>query len=342
MKILLLKRGAMGDILMTTPLIRQLRQNLPNSRIDYCLAKPFESALSKNQNFSSIIALDDKVFTIKGIFKFIKFLLSIRRNYDYVFILDKHWYFNLMAMVMGATTIGFCRDRFSKILLSKSIPYNEVNRYQVLYYLDLLHISNLVAPNYEDISLDLSISEYDKYDVKNKLAKLKIDKYVVVVNSGGNNQYETSGIRMLPTDKILQLINGVLGTGIKVILLGGNQDKLNYDNYINELDNHKNLYNFAGVLRLPASAWLIKNADHFYTTDCGAMHLGITMKVFTKMTAFFGPTNPKHVIPLEYMNCIVWDDEAIFDSNYQLYGDINPKHPGYFNYTDIAKYLNYK
>ncbi len=336
-RILLIKRGAMGDILMTTPLIRQLRQNYPNCQIDYCLAKPFESALFKNQNLNKIIALDDKVFTIKGILKFIKFLLSIRRKYDYVFILDKHWYFNLMLRIIGATTIGFCRDKFSKLLLSKNVKYNDVNRYQVLYYLDLLN-----ASSYEDISLDLAISDGDKLNVANKLSELQIDKYVVIVNSGGNNQYETSGIRMLPEKKVLQLIKGLLDNGGKVILLGGEQDKGNYANYINALNNHKNLYNFAGVLSLPSSAWLIKNAEYFYTTDCGAMHLGVAMKVYAKMSAFFGPTNPRHIIPLQHMNCTVWNDELIYDPNYQLYGDVDSKHPGFFNNIDITKYINYK
>jgi ADP-heptose:LPS heptosyltransferase len=341
-KILLLKRGAMGDILMTSPLIRQLRQNFPDSQIDYCLAKPFESVLSKNQNLNNIIALDDKVFTIKGILKFIKFLISVRRKYDYIFILDKHWYFNLMSRVIGATTIGFCRDRFSKLFLSKSVKYNDVNRYQVLYYLDLLSASNLTVPNYEDICLDLVISEGDKLNVANKLSELQIDKYVVIVNSGGNNQYETSGIRMLPKEKVLQLINGLLDNGGKVILLGGNQDKGNYANYINELNIPMNIYNFAGALSLASSAWLINNAKYFYTTDCGAMHLGVAMKVYVKMTAFFGPTNPRHIIPIQHMNCTVWNDELIYDPNYQLYGDVDSKHPGFFNNIDITKYINYK
>ncbi len=337
-RILLIKRGAMGDILMTSPLIRQLRQNYPNSQIDYCLAKPFESVLFKNQNLNNIIALDDKVFTIKGILKFIKFLLSIRHKYDYVFILDKHWYFNIMSRVIGATTIGFCRDRLSKLLLSKSVEYNNVNRYQVLYYLDLLNASNLTVPNYEDINLDLAISNGDKLNVANKLSELQIDRYIVIVNSGGNNQYETSGIRMLPEEKVLQLIKILLDRGLKLILLGGNQDKENYAHYINVLNNHESLYNFAGVLSLASSAWLIKKAEHFYTTDCGAMHLGVAMKIYAKMTAFFGPTNPRHIIPLEYLNRAFWNDESIYDPNYQLYGNINSKHHRFFNNIDI----NYK
>ena len=335
-KILLIKRGAMGDILMTTPLIRQLRQNFPDSKIDYCLGKAFESVLNKNKNLNNIIALEDKVFTIKGIFKFTMFLLSIRHQYDYVFILDKHWYFSLMAKLLVVKSIGFCRDGFSKLLLSKSVRYHDSNRYQVLYYLDLLRISNLAQTNYEDINLDLAITETDKYVVETKLANLKIDKYIVIVNSGGNNQYESSGIRMLPKNKILELINGILCKGYKVILLGGKQDKDTYANYINEL-RHDNLFNFAGELSLPASGWLIKNAEYFYTTDCGAMHLGVAMNVFTKMTAFFGPTSPRHFLPSEQINCAVWDDEAIYDPKYQLYGYIDPNHQGYFN--NIDKYF---
>jgi ADP-heptose:LPS heptosyltransferase len=338
-KILLIKRGAMGDILMTTPLIRQLRQNFPDSQIDYCLAKPFESTLLVNPNLNNIIVLDDSTFSPKGAYKFIKFAMSMRNKYDYVFMLGKHWYFNLMSRIMGATTIGYKRDILSKLVLDKSVKYNDVTRYHSLYYLDLLAVSGLARPNYSDIKLDLSISETDKVIVTQKLSNLNIDKYIVVVNSGGNNQYEIGGIRMLPDDKIIQLIQGLLDNGYKIILLGGNQDTVHYDTYLDELNYPDNLFNLAGEFNLRESAWLIKSCEHFYTTDCGAMHFGVAMQIFFKMTAFFGPTNPRHIIPLEYITCTVWNDEAIYDPNYQLNGYISSNPPKYFMHLDIAKYI---
>jgi len=39
MKILLFKLGAIGDTLMTTPLVRQLRKNFPSAVIDYYIGR---------------------------------------------------------------------------------------------------------------------------------------------------------------------------------------------------------------------------------------------------------------------------------------------------------------
>ncbi|ENN95565.1 glycosyl transferase family protein, partial [Methanocaldococcus villosus KIN24-T80] len=48
MKILLFKIGAIGDALMTTPLIRQLRKNFPNAQIDYLIGKHAHAVLEGN------------------------------------------------------------------------------------------------------------------------------------------------------------------------------------------------------------------------------------------------------------------------------------------------------
>jgi ADP-heptose:LPS heptosyltransferase len=342
-KILLIRRGAMGDILMSTPLIRQLRYNFPKAQIDYCLARSFKSALKDNPYLNNIILLADKCFTLKGIFSFSRFALSVRNHYDYVFILGKDWRFNLLSVLIGGVRIGYARESISQCLLTQVVKYNDVTRYHGLYFLDLLKRSALASPNYDDVALDLTITDNDKQLVNNILAqyKLNTDDFVVVTNSGGNNQYESGGIRMLPDDKMMGLIEQ-LANSYPVILLGGDGDKLNYTRYIdNFLANKCNsggnnsgsnksadkhfypIINLAGSFNLPQSAWLIALARSFYTTDCGAMHLGIVVNAHNKMTCFFGPTHPKHVLPDDDSIKVVWQDQDLFDEIYPLRGKIS-------------------
>jgi ADP-heptose:LPS heptosyltransferase len=39
MKVLLWKIGALGDVVMTTPLVRQLRALLPHAQVDYLVGR---------------------------------------------------------------------------------------------------------------------------------------------------------------------------------------------------------------------------------------------------------------------------------------------------------------
>jgi len=319
MKILLIKRGAIGDILMTTPLVRQLRQNLPNAVIDYCVAFSFKVVLENNKYLDNIIALDDKMFNLNGLFGFMQFAFSVRKKYDYIFILGKSWQINLLGKIFSGIKIGYAREAISKFLLDKYVIYNNILRYHGLYYLDVLKISGLGCPNYSDIELDLLITEKDRTAVLDKCNAYNLQGFVIVVNSGGNNQYESGGIRMLPKDKILELLNALLRHH-QVILLGGYVDRSNYTDYFEKLNCPTNLFNWAGELSLAQSTYLISLAKHVYTTDCGAMHLGVVAQLGNKMTCFFGPTHPQHVLPENKGFRIYWSDQDIFDKSYPLLG----------------------
>lgn len=320
LRILLIKRGAMGDVLMATPLIRQLKINL-NCQIDILIGKISSVIVKDNPYIDQKYILDDEKLKLAGVFSFALELIKKRGVYDYVFVLDKHWYFNLMAQLIGSSTVGFYRDRFSKLLLSKSVEYHDINRYQSLYYLDLLKVSKLASPNYDDIALDLVIKNNDK--AAELLKSKNIKKFVAVVNSGGNNGYENTGIRMLPQQKIIQLLQILLSKpDIAIILLGGANDVDNYNEYLRILKEPPQLFNFAGKLSITDSAYLIHQAEMFYTTDCGAMHIGVAVRSATKMRAFFGPTNPQHFLPAKYIEAgvAVWNDQDVYDPEYQMRG----------------------
>jgi len=64
-KILLFKIGAIGDVLMTTPLVRQLRKNFPEAKIDYLIGKSSSKILEGNKNIDEIIPFKETIFTEK-------------------------------------------------------------------------------------------------------------------------------------------------------------------------------------------------------------------------------------------------------------------------------------
>lgn len=337
-KILLIKRGALGDILMTTPLIRQLKINFPDAVIDYCCARNFAAVLEKNLYLNQLILLDEKAFSWRGILQYIKFVFNSRSKYDYIFNLGKNWQLQLLNLFFKGQKIGFARNKISQLLLNNFIHYNDVYRYHVLYNLDLLLVSKLATPDYADIHLDLLITDLDKKLVQEKIQQLNLSKFIIMVNSGGNNYYETSGARMLPANKMQQLIKLKVDQGNKIILLGGGVDKNTYSQYLQH--NPSNTYIIAGEFNLAQSCYLISLAQQFYTTDCGVMHLGVIANLGDKMTCFFGPTCPYHVLPPANNFNVVWQDQDIFDNKYPLTGKINVPNDNFFTKLDVKEVAN--
>ena len=339
MKILLFKRGAIGDLLMATPLIRQLKQQL-NCQLDIIVGKSASAALIANPYLDKQFILPDEVFTIRGAASLTRVLLNLRKQYDYVFVLDKHWYFNCMARLAGTKVIGYTRDMISNLVLYKKVVYNDVNRYHGLYYLDLLEVSKTARANYDDLSLDLVVSITDKLAVEEFIFQNKLTNYVVLVNSGGNNAYEQDGLRMLPISKMIELVKLLLEQGNKVLLLGAKVDLMHYQKICASFPDNHSLYNLAGKFNLAASSYLIGRAAHFYTTDCGAMHLGVAAGARDRMTAFFGPSNPAHILPAKWLSQVaVWHDEEIYSPNYQLDGSRQKHEPKYFTKFEPQTYL---
>ena len=139
MKILLFKIGAIGDTLMTTPLIRQLRNNFPDAQIDYLIGEHSYGVLDANKYLDNIIKFDEKIFFEKYFIKWMKLIFKIRKeSYDVIFVLDKHWIFNLVSFLFRIKKrIGFDRFGEGKFLTYK-VPYFG-RKHEIFYYLDLFH-----------------------------------------------------------------------------------------------------------------------------------------------------------------------------------------------------------
>lgn len=343
-KILLIKRGALGDILMATPLIRQIRQKVPDLELDFLVSQQFIGAIKNNQYLDNIITLPAEMFSLKKIFSLLKFALSIRGKYDYVFMLDKHYYFNFIGRIISKNTVGFVRESISSLFLRYPVKYADIMRYHGLYYLDLLKASELGCPDYMDCKLDFRVNDENRAKVQEILHKYKLacSDFVIIINSGGDNQFESGGVRMLPKSKIINLISRLSQNGLtKIVLLGGGNDKINYNNYLEMIRANNqllpmvdNVLNLAGKLSLEQSAALMVCASKIYTTDSGAMHIAISQGLFDKLYCFFGPTCPDHVLPPKMGIKYYWDDLEIFDWHYPLYGTM-PKADTYFAKLDI-------
>jgi ADP-heptose:LPS heptosyltransferase len=320
LKILLFKIGALGDILMTTPLIRQLRKKYPDAQIDYLCGKSFSQIIINNKNLNNSITFDENIIYNKKIFKCLNLIKKIKlKKYNKIYVLDKHWIFSLFSFLSKIKErIGFYRDFPSKIFLTKHIKYKTV-KHEIYYYLSLLNKYNKT-----DTKLDFYISNNDEKKIKKYLKNKQINKFIVFINSGGDNPGEKNNIRKLSNREFLNELEKINYKNNNIILVGGKNDKKYYDEMLKRIKNNQlknKIFNVAGKFNLRESTAIMKYAKNIKTTDCGAMHLASTVN--KKLSCYFKPTNPKRKAPLIKNIKIIWKNKNKYNEKYDLYGKIN-------------------
>jgi len=113
MKILIIKYRNIGDVLLSSSLISNLKFYFPNSLIDFALNKGSEDMILGNPNINKVIIYDRKYFKklgyVKKIINEIKLIINIRKNhYDIVINLTEGERGATMALFSNAKNkLGF-------------------------------------------------------------------------------------------------------------------------------------------------------------------------------------------------------------------------------------------
>ena len=298
MKILLFKIGAIGDTLMTTPLIRQLRQAFPKARIDYLIGKSASQALLNNKNINNVIKFDEAIFFKKKPFKLINLISGIREEkYDIIFVLDRHWIFNLTARLFNIPTrIGFDRNGKEGIGLTHKIHYQR-RRHDIYYYLNQLNALN-VEPNYYDTKLDLILTKKDK-NFANKFFRIhKLTKDTVgICPGGGDNPGQKLNAKIWNVNNYVKLVKKIRKP---ILLLGGTMDGDKEEAILTS----KTVNSTIGTTTIHQSTALMAKCGKIICNDSGPMHMASAAN--DNVIALFGPTDPKRLGPLNKGSKIIW------------------------------------
>jgi lipopolysaccharide heptosyltransferase II len=291
-KILLFKIGALGDLLMTTPLVRQLRGRFPDARIDYLTGRSFTRILEGNPYLGGIIAFPEEIFFRRNLSGFAALVRRIRRvRYDTIFVLDKHWVFALTAFLSGIERrVGFDRMGREGILLTDRVRFEAV-RHESHYYLDLL--AKVAEPDYGDVAMDFFPDPGDGGYADRFFSGNGLDgkRVVCLAPGGGVNPGQEMTIRRWPIERYAELARLLLDEGFSVVLVGGGMDRKLGDWILSRAEV------FSGIgATLGQSAALMRKAFAVVASDGGPMHLAASVN--DNVISVFGPTDPNRKAPL--------------------------------------------
>lgn len=300
MKVLLWKIGALGDVVMTTPLVRQLRRALPTARIDYLTGHRCTGILAGNPHLDAVRGFDETIL-YRGRAAGLPELVALLRGYDCVFTLDKHWVFALVARLAGVPLrVGFRRRWHEGLLLTRTVPYGAL-RHEIDYYLDLAHAGGWPVAR-EDVHVA----------APTEAAFDSGAQPVVLINSGGENANESSQVRRMP-DALFGALVEACAAHHPIAFVGGASEAAYYTRFAG-----LGRTNLCGRTSLGQATAVLRGAARVITTDTGLMH--VAAAVNQGVTAVFGPTHPLRKCPPGAR--WVWKDEDRYDARYELFGTV--------------------
>ena len=262
LKILVVRFSSIGDIVLTTPVVRMLKKQL-NAQVSYLTKSTYITLLTNNPYIDSVYQIEDSINEVIADLK--------KENYDYIIDLHNNLRTQILKLRLGAPSRSFNKLNMEKFMLTTfkmdSLPEVHI----VDRYLDT--VTHLGVQN-DNEGLDFFLNDEDKVDLS------QFPNSFIAFVIGG--QHAT---KMLSTEKIISIINKL---NESVVLIGGPEDLERGKQIIAATEN---TFNSCGKHNINQSAYLVKNAKYVITHDTGMMHIAAAFK--KKIYSVWGNTVPE-------------------------------------------------
>jgi lipopolysaccharide heptosyltransferase II len=276
-KILVIKLRAIGDVILATPVLENLRQAFPQAQIDFLTEKPCVPIVEGHPAIHEVLVLDRRQ---KGASR--KLVRQVReRRYDAVFDLFGNPRSAVLTWLSGAPTRAGFRFRGRKYAYNIKVEPRGDRVHEVEFNLDALRALQIpIVTRQLRVAVDAESENFAaqfwrESDLENRL--------VIGLNASGGwytKRWPLESFAQLG-DRLRRELNAV------VLLLWGP----------GELDDVKNISQIMREPSLPAPATnlkqlaaLLSRLTLLVSNDSGPLHLAAAMN--TPVVGIYGPTRP--------------------------------------------------
>ncbi len=256
-KILVIQTAYLGDVILTLPVVQNIKKQLPEAEIDFMCIPQTEEVLKNNPYITNLIVYDKRG---KSKASKLREIISRVRKSEYDIVLSPHRSFRsaLITHLSGAKIrIGFNRNSMSN-LLTHSVPYIS-DTHEILRNLELVKSipGILLTDENQILKPELFPSEDDK-EIVDKLFTPHTTHSRHYISLAPCSKWFT---KQLPKNISIEIIYSLIDKGYKVILIGG-KDDISYCNEIESEAKTEMLLNMCGKLSpFAVTKQLLKN--HF-------------------------------------------------------------------------------
>lgn len=311
-KILILRFSSIGDIVLTTPVVRCLKMqfaSIHNEEVElhYATKSSFESVLKYNPYLDKIHLLQKE----QSLSDFISLLK--KENFDIIIDLHKNLRTSIIKFRLHAKSYTFEKLNFEKWMYVNFKKNKMPNRHIVERYMDTIKSLGITLEtdekqsddriklergnkNKESTGLDYFLGIEDHFE-SNWLPESHQEGYIAFAIGGAHDT------KKLPLKRMIELCDKI---NKPIVLLGGKEDIENgqaifdffeKDRYTSEsqeaiekLGKKTRIFDGCGKLTLGQSASLLKQSTVVFSHDTGLMHIAAAFK--KKIYSIWGNTTP--------------------------------------------------
>ncbi|MEO5675055.1 MAG: glycosyltransferase family 9 protein [Chitinophagales bacterium] len=268
MKILIIRFSSIGDIVLTSPVIRCIKKQIPSAEIHYLTKSSYNQIIQHNPYITVKHLLHDDLNETLTALK--------KENFD--FIIDLHHNFRSWKIRM---VLGKPSKAFNKINLEKWLYVNlRFNMMPLAHIVErYLETVKAMGVNNDGEGLDYFISPADEIRIE-QLPLTHLHGFIAIAIGA---QHVT---KKLPVEKLKRLIPML---SYPIILLGGKEDA-EAGEAVRAMDPLK-VFNSCGKFTINQSASIIRLSKAVITNDTGMMHIAAAYK--KKIISLWGNTVPQ-------------------------------------------------
>lgn len=267
-KFLVLRFSSIGDIVLTTPVIRGLKNQVEHAEVHYFTKPEYKEILEANPYI-------DKIHTLQ---KDLGEQLNQLKYEFYDYIIDLHKNIRTKRVISRLGIIDFTFDKLNwkkwyyvNFKVNKLPDKHIVDRY--LEAVDVFDVQN------DNQGLDYFIPPHSEVNISDIPPEFR-DGYVAFVIGAKHNT------KKLPVSKIISITNKMQ---LPVILLGGPEDYENGETVAAKCEGPA--FNACGKYSINQSASLVRQSNVVITHDTGLMHVAAAFR--KKIISIWGNTVPE-------------------------------------------------
>lgn len=296
-KILALPLYGIGDVLMTTPAVRNLKEktgaeitylHMFEATRDILLNNPF---IDENVHFSFLNA---------GKIEGLRFLMKFRKKFDCSinFYPSNRRDYNLASFIVGSPLRcghRYARRNFRELNFLKNSTVAEDGRLHNVEE-DLRLLEFLGVRDNKPYPLEVYLTEEEKMFARKWLQERRAAPMMLCGIHPGTSTFKNHGKKRWPEQSFVALIDRLVANlgDVAFLLFGGPEEKTLRESIASRVRHQEKVLAVEGVTVRQAAA-LMGRCAFFVSNDSGPMHMAAAMRVPT--VSIFGPTNPVWVRP---------------------------------------------
>lgn len=301
-KIIVSRTDNLGDVILTLPLITQIKKNFPKASITFLVKKYVYDLIKDYPGIDEFTFIDD----LKDSSKLRKFFKQ--GNFELMFNVYPRFEIALAAFLAGVKIRAGTGYRWYSYLFNKRNHEHRktAEKHEAVYNLNLL---KTVVHDKEDFSVEFNF-QVSEEEISNLSAKLKskiditFDYIIIHIPSKGS-------AAKLPKEKFIEYINAFNSEfkNVKVIFTGVEEERAEIESVINDVKEKSNLINLCGALSLSELKSLISKSKLFVSNSTGPVHIaGALNKNIIGFYPHLLPANKNRWKPLS-KNVVIFEPE---------------------------------